>query len=95
LTDSTPPGAEVFVDTGYLIAPEDADDGNHQVAVQHREGLGEMPLMTTTSYVADEVVTFFNVRGQHGGRQPVLRGCPSACSNQVRPTYEGYNPLYA
>lgn len=60
------PGAGVFVDTGYLIALEDADDGNHPAAVQHREGLGEMPLMTTTSYVVDEVVTFFNARGQRG-----------------------------
>lgn len=25
-----------------------------------------MPSLTTTSYVVDEVVTFFNVRGQHG-----------------------------
>lgn len=47
---------------------EDADDGNHPAAVQHREGLEETQLMmmTTTSYVVDEVVTFFNVRGQHG-----------------------------
>ena len=25
-----------------------------------------MPSLTTTSYIVDEVVTFFNVRGQHG-----------------------------
>jgi uncharacterized protein len=66
VVDPATPGAGVFVDTGYLIALEDADDGNHPAAVQHREGLREMPLMTTTSYVVDEVVTFFNVRGQHG-----------------------------
>ena len=59
-------GVRVFVDTGYLIALEDADDENHPAAVRHREGLREMPPMTTTSYVVDEVVTFFNVRGEHG-----------------------------
>jgi uncharacterized protein len=64
--DPTPPGAEIFLDTGYLIALEDADDDNHLAATEHREGLREMPPLTTTSYVVDEVVTFFNVRGQHG-----------------------------
>jgi uncharacterized protein len=63
--DPTPPGAEVFLDTGYLIALEDADDDNHLAATKHREGLREMPPLTTISYVVDEVVTFFNVRGQH------------------------------
>ncbi len=58
-------GAEIFLDTGYLIALEDADYGNHTAAVDHRQGLREMPPLTTTSYVVDEVVTFFNVRGQH------------------------------
>jgi len=62
--DPRPPGAEVFLDTGYLIALEDADD-DHLAATEHREGLREKPPLTTTSYVIDEVVTFFNVRGQH------------------------------
>lgn len=64
--DPTPPGSEVFLDTGYLIALEDAGDENHPAATEHREGLREMPPLTTTSYVVDEVVTFFNARGQHG-----------------------------
>ena len=63
--DPTLPGAEVYLDTGYLIALEDADDDNHPAATEHQEGLREMPPLTTTSYVVDEVVTFFNVRGQH------------------------------
>lgn len=54
------------MDTGYLIALEDADDSNHPAATKHREGVRRMPSLTTTSYVVDEVVTFFNVRGQHG-----------------------------
>jgi uncharacterized protein len=65
VVDPATPGDRVFVDTGYLIASEDAD-GNHPAAVRHREGLREMPPMMTTSYVVDEVVTFFNVRGEHG-----------------------------
>ncbi|MDQ3435938.1 MAG: type II toxin-antitoxin system VapC family toxin [Actinomycetota bacterium] len=66
MSDLVTPGAGVFVDTGYLIALEDGDDGNHSPAREHREGLREMPSLTTTSYIVDEVVTFFNVRGQHG-----------------------------
>ena len=66
MSDTASPGAGVFVDTGYLIALEDADDGNHSCAREHREGLRQMPSLTTTSYIVDEVVTFFNVRGQHG-----------------------------
>lgn len=57
--------ASVFLDTGYLVALEDADDENHPTAREHLDGLGRMPTPTTTSYVLDEVVTFFNVRGQH------------------------------
>ena len=53
------------MDTGCLIALEDADDDNHQYAIMHREGLTRLPSLMTTSYVVDEVVTFFNVRGQH------------------------------
>jgi len=58
-------GAGVFLDTGYLVALEDADDENHPTAREHLDGLARMPALTTTSYVLDEVVTFFNVRGQH------------------------------
>ncbi|MGH3090576.1 MAG: type II toxin-antitoxin system VapC family toxin, partial [Rubrobacteraceae bacterium] len=60
---------EVFVDSGYLIALEDADDQNHEAARKHWRSLserrGEPPSLTTTSYVLDEIATFFNVRGSH------------------------------
>lgn len=62
--------AEAFLDTGYLIALEDTDDDNHEPAREHWKGSrqrissGTLRL-TTTSYVLDEVVTFFNVRGHH------------------------------
>jgi len=60
-----PASSGVFVDTGYLIALEDADDDNHPAATRHREDLTRMPPLMTTSYVVVEVVTFFNVHGQH------------------------------
>lgn len=65
MADPASSGTGVFIDTGYLIALEDADDGNHPAATMHREGLTRTPALTTTSYIVDEVVTFFNVRGQH------------------------------
>ena len=56
----------VFVDTGYLIALEAADDQHHDAAVQHWRGLTtQLPPLVTTSYIFDEVVTFFNSRNQH------------------------------
>jgi len=56
----------VFLDTGYLIALEAADDQHHDAAVQHWHGLTpELPSLVTTSYIFDEVVTFFNSRNQH------------------------------
>lgn len=55
--------AEVFLDTGYLIALEDADDQDHEAARDHWQRLPAFPILTTTSYVFDEVVTFFNGRG--------------------------------
>ncbi|MGH9362179.1 MAG: type II toxin-antitoxin system VapC family toxin [Thermoanaerobaculia bacterium] len=55
-----------FLDTGYLIALEAADDENHQAALRHwqSEAGASLPLVTTT-YVISEVVTFFNNRGRH------------------------------
>jgi predicted nucleic acid-binding protein len=56
----------VFVDAGYLIALEAADDQHHAAAVRHWRGfLPTHPRLVTTSFVLDEVVTFFNSRGRH------------------------------
>ncbi len=56
----------LFLDTGYLIALEAADDQHHQIASSHWANLTKsLPSLVTTSYVFDEVVTFFNSRGRH------------------------------
>ena len=73
-------GAGVFLGTGYLVTLEDADDQNHPTAREHFVGLGRLPTLTTTSYVLDEVVSFFNVRGRHAKAVEVgerLLGSPS------------------
>ena len=55
----------MFVDTGYLIALEDMADENHLAAQEHWASFRERSFLLTSSYVLDEVVTFFNVRGKH------------------------------
>jgi uncharacterized protein len=55
-----------FLDTGYLIAIEAADDQNHQAALSHWREIIQSPLhIVTTTYIFDEVVTFFNNRNHH------------------------------
>ena len=56
----------VFLDTGYVLALEAADDQYHDTASQHWRGMArELPPLVTTSYVFDEVVAFFNSRKQN------------------------------
>jgi len=56
----------VFVDTGYLLALELANDRHHQRAVEHWAQVRQsLPLLVTTSYVFDEITTYFNSRGHH------------------------------
>jgi uncharacterized protein len=57
---------KLFLDTGYLIALEASDDQHHKAALGHWKNLGKpLPGLITTSYVFDEVVTFFNCRHRH------------------------------
>lgn len=56
----------LFLDTSYLIALEAADDQYHATASRHWQEMSRsLPLLVTTSYVFDEVVTFFNCRKRH------------------------------
>ena len=56
----------VFIDTSYLLALELKRDQNHEVAKKHWQNIAQtLPLFVTTSYVFDEIVTYFNSRGHH------------------------------
>src|SRR5437868_1249553 len=58
--------AVVFLDTSYLLALDIENDQSHQVALRHwRRMTGLLPQLVTTSFILDEVVTFFNSRGYH------------------------------
>ena len=55
-----------FLDTSYILALELQKDQNHQQAQRHWQGLRtNIPDLLTSTYVFDEVVTFFNSRDQH------------------------------
>ncbi len=56
----------VFLDTSYLLALELTNDQYHDVASQHWKQVSKaLPRLVTTSYIFDEVATFFNSRGLH------------------------------
>jgi len=56
----------LFIDTSYLLALELTRDQNHEAARQHWQSIVQaLPPLVTTSYIFDEVVTYFNTRGYH------------------------------
>jgi uncharacterized protein len=56
----------VFLDTGYVLALELANDQYHQQVTEHWQTMaGALSSIVTTSYVFDEIVTFFNSRRCH------------------------------
>jgi uncharacterized protein len=55
-----------FIDSGYFIALEDKDDQNHSKAIIHWNSIKtKSPHLATTSFILNEVATFFNSRGHH------------------------------
>jgi len=55
-----------FLDTGFLIALEAGDDQHHAEVAAFWKRYQESPTpLVATSYVFNEVVTFFNSRGHH------------------------------
>ena len=56
----------IFLDTGYFLALELANDQYHQVASEHWQRAPRDRInFVTTSMVLDEVVTFFNSKDHH------------------------------
>ena len=56
----------LFLDSGYIIALELANDQHPEAAASHWEGLTNTPpRIITTSYVFDEIVTYFYRRDLH------------------------------
>ncbi len=55
----------LFLDTGFLIALNADDDQHHQRAVEFWRLMDRTTSLITTTYIVDEVVTFFNSRGRH------------------------------
>jgi predicted nucleic acid-binding protein len=56
----------VFIDTSYLLALELEDDQVHQAAIQHWSRISlALPILVTTSYILDEVVTYLSSRRLH------------------------------
>jgi predicted nucleic acid-binding protein len=74
----------LFVDTGYLIALEAADDQNHFVATRHwKRLLKSQPSLITSTYIFDELVTFLNSRNRHAKAVQIGSRLLSSTSIQV------------
>jgi predicted nucleic acid-binding protein len=73
--------SSIFLDTGYVIALELSDDQHHDTAVRYWRELSSLaPRIVTTTYVFDEIVTFFNNRDLHDKAVEIgarLLGSPS------------------
>ena len=56
----------LFLDAGYIIALEAEDDQHHESAISHWRNLSKkLPPIITTTYIFDEVLTFFSSRKRH------------------------------
>ncbi len=55
-----------FLDTSYILALEIKNEDAHQQVSQNWAALAKFkPFLITTTYIFDEVVTFFNSRKLH------------------------------
>ncbi len=55
-----------FLDTSYLLALEIKNEDAHQQVLQNWGALAKSkPFLVTTTYIFDEIVTFFNSRNLH------------------------------
>jgi uncharacterized protein len=82
--------SSLFLDTGYVIALEASDDQHHTEAHRHWKVLtrSKIPELVTTTYVFDEIVTFFNSHGRHAKAVEIgkrLLDSPSVRMVQVEP----------
>ena len=58
--------ASFFLDTSFVIALELKDERHHQAVISYWQSMARSSTqLVTTSYVFDEIVTFFNSRGRH------------------------------
>ncbi len=74
---------KLFLDASYLIALELSNDQNHQLALSHWQTLDKKMInLVTTSYIFDEVVTFFNSRFLH--QKAVEVGQKLITSNKIQ-----------
>lgn len=55
-----------FIDSAFVIALESKDDQNHLAAIEYWQELVQSPSsLITTSFVLDEIATYFNSRNRH------------------------------
>jgi predicted nucleic acid-binding protein len=74
----------LFLDTGYVIALEAADDQHHEEAIKHwRSLLRKVPTLVTTTYVINEIATFFNSRNRHAKAVEIINRLKSSSSVQI------------
>jgi len=74
----------LFLDTGYVIALEAVDDQHHLDADKHWSNLLKaLPPLVTTTYVINEVATFFNRRNRHAKAVEIVNRLISSSSVQL------------
>ena len=74
----------LFLDTGYVIALEAVDDQHHEEAIKHWRGLlREAPTLVTTTYIVNEIATFFNSRNRHAKAVDTINRLMSSSSVQI------------